>query len=120
MLAGRVVPQVAGDVDVDVRRCDPVEEEVTGAAADGDLLDHLLRVAGGALVVLASALGISVALATRPTPTASPPVAERDQAAIDHLCATTGERDPIVIPQLDGDVHDVDGLVAIHGHLFAG
>ena len=31
----------------------------------------------------------------------------------------TGEQDPIVIPQLDGDVHDVDGLVAIHGHLFA-
>ena len=30
-----------------------------------------------------------------------------------------GEHDPIVIPQLDGDVHDVDGLVAIHGHLFA-
>jgi anion-transporting ArsA/GET3 family ATPase len=46
-------------------------------------------------------------------------LAERDQAAIDHLCATTGERDPIVIPQLDGDVHDVDGLVAIHAHLFA-
>jgi anion-transporting ArsA/GET3 family ATPase len=46
-------------------------------------------------------------------------LAERDQAAIEHLCAATGERDPIVIPQLDGDVHDVDGLVAIHGHLFA-
>jgi anion-transporting ArsA/GET3 family ATPase len=46
-------------------------------------------------------------------------LAERDEAAIEHLCAATGERDPIVIPQLDGDVHDVDGLVAIHGHLFA-
>jgi anion-transporting ArsA/GET3 family ATPase len=46
-------------------------------------------------------------------------LAERDQAAIDHLRAETGERDPIVIPQLDGDVHDVDGLVAMHGHLFA-
>jgi anion-transporting ArsA/GET3 family ATPase len=46
-------------------------------------------------------------------------LAERDHAAIEHLCAQTGERDPIVIPQLDGDVHDVDGLVAIHGHLFA-
>ena len=46
-------------------------------------------------------------------------LAERDQAAIDHLRVETGERDPIVIPQLDGDVHDVDGLVAIHGHLFA-
>jgi len=47
-------------------------------------------------------------------------LAERDQAAIEHLCAETGEHDPIVIPQLDGDVHDVDGLVAIYAHLFAG
>ena len=27
--------------------------------------------------------------------------------------------DPVVVPQLDGDVHDVDGLVAVHAHLFA-
>jgi anion-transporting ArsA/GET3 family ATPase len=46
-------------------------------------------------------------------------LAERDHAAIGHLCEETGERNPIVIPQLDGDVHDVDGLVAIHAHLFA-
>jgi anion-transporting ArsA/GET3 family ATPase len=46
-------------------------------------------------------------------------LAERDQAAIDHLRAQTGEQDPIVIPQLDGDVHDVDGLVAVYAHLFA-
>ena len=46
-------------------------------------------------------------------------LAERDVAAIGHLCEETGECDPIVIPQLDGDVHDVDGLVAIHAHLFA-
>ncbi|MGZ4279840.1 MAG: hypothetical protein ACXVFK_19095, partial [Solirubrobacteraceae bacterium] len=46
-------------------------------------------------------------------------LAERDAAAIEHLRVETGEEDPIVIPQLDGDVHDVDGLVAIHAHLFA-
>ena len=46
-------------------------------------------------------------------------LAERDGAAIERLCAETGEQDPIVVPQLDGDVHDVDGLVAIHAHLFA-
>jgi anion-transporting ArsA/GET3 family ATPase len=46
-------------------------------------------------------------------------LAQRDGAAIEHLCAETGETDPVVIPQLDGDVHDVDGLVAIHRHLFA-
>ena len=46
-------------------------------------------------------------------------LAERDRAALEHLRRETGEGDPIVIPQLDGDVHDVDGLVAIHRHLFA-
>ena len=46
-------------------------------------------------------------------------LAQRDDAAIEHLCEATGEKNPIVIPQLDGDVHDVDGLVAIHAHLFA-
>ena len=46
-------------------------------------------------------------------------LAERDAAAIAHLRNETGERDPVLVPQLDGDVHDVDGLVAIHRHLFA-
>jgi hypothetical protein len=46
-------------------------------------------------------------------------LAQRDQVALEHLRRETGEPDPIVIPQLDGDVHDVDGLVAIHRHLFA-
>jgi anion-transporting ArsA/GET3 family ATPase len=46
-------------------------------------------------------------------------LAQRDQAALEHLRRETGEDDPIVIPQLDGDVHDVDGLVAIHRYLFA-
>ncbi len=33
--------------------------------------------------------------------------------------AELGDDDPIVVPHLDGDVHDVDGLVAVHRHLFA-
>ena len=44
--------------------------------------------------------------------------AERDAAAIERLCAETGEQDPVIVPELDGDVHDVDGLVAVHAHLF--
>jgi anion-transporting ArsA/GET3 family ATPase len=46
-------------------------------------------------------------------------LARRDAASIEHLCDRTGERDPFVVPQLDGDVHDVDGLVLVHRHLFA-
>ena len=46
-------------------------------------------------------------------------LAVRDAAAIERLRAETGDRDPVVVPQLAGDVHDIDGLVAVHAHLFA-
>jgi anion-transporting ArsA/GET3 family ATPase len=46
-------------------------------------------------------------------------LAVRDAAQIARLAAETGDADPLVVPQLDGDVHDVDGLVAVHRHLFA-
>ena len=45
-------------------------------------------------------------------------VATRDAAAIEWLREETGDEQPIVIPELDQDVHDVAGLVAIHAHLF--
>jgi anion-transporting ArsA/GET3 family ATPase len=45
-------------------------------------------------------------------------LAERDAAAIERLRAECGDPDPVVVPQLAGDVHDIDGLVAVHGHLF--
>lgn len=47
-------------------------------------------------------------------------LAERDEASIARLRRETGERHPIVVPELDGDVHDVAGLVAVHRWLFAG
>jgi anion-transporting ArsA/GET3 family ATPase len=46
-------------------------------------------------------------------------LADRDAAAIERLRAETGDPDPVVVPQLAGDVHDIDGLVAVHAHLFA-
>jgi anion-transporting ArsA/GET3 family ATPase len=46
-------------------------------------------------------------------------LARRDAAALVHLAQAVGDADPIVVPHLDGDVHDVDGLVLIHRHLFA-
>jgi anion-transporting ArsA/GET3 family ATPase len=45
-------------------------------------------------------------------------LAERDTAAIERLRAETGDPAPALVPQLAGDVHDIDGLVAIHAHLF--
>jgi anion-transporting ArsA/GET3 family ATPase len=46
-------------------------------------------------------------------------LAHRDSAAVEHLVAHLGDADPILVPHLDGDVHDVDGLVLVHRHLFA-
>jgi anion-transporting ArsA/GET3 family ATPase len=46
-------------------------------------------------------------------------LARRDRASIQRLKAETGDSDPVLVPLLEGDVHDVDGLVAVHRHLFA-
>jgi anion-transporting ArsA/GET3 family ATPase len=46
-------------------------------------------------------------------------LAARDAAAIARLRGAVGDDDPVVVPHLDGDVHDVDGLVLVHRHLFA-
>jgi anion-transporting ArsA/GET3 family ATPase len=46
-------------------------------------------------------------------------IAARDAEAIARLRDAVGDDDPVVVPHLAGDVHDVDGLVAVHRHLFA-
>jgi anion-transporting ArsA/GET3 family ATPase len=46
-------------------------------------------------------------------------LAARDAAAIARLRAALDERSPALVPHLPGDVHDVDGLVAMHRHLFS-
>jgi anion-transporting ArsA/GET3 family ATPase len=46
-------------------------------------------------------------------------LAHRDARAVQRLRREVGDDDPIVVPHLDGDVHDVDGLVLVHRHLFA-
>jgi anion-transporting ArsA/GET3 family ATPase len=44
-------------------------------------------------------------------------LAARDAAAVDRLRTVLGDPDPTLIPHLEGDVHDIDGLVAVHRHL---
>ncbi len=46
-------------------------------------------------------------------------LAHRDQRAIARLEQTLGISDPVLIPQLEGDVHDIEGLLGVHRHLFA-
>jgi len=46
-------------------------------------------------------------------------LAERDAANVEHLRSELGDPPTIVVPELDGDVHDVEGLALMRGHLFA-
>ena len=46
-------------------------------------------------------------------------LAERDAATIMRLKEETGELEPVIVPELAGDVHDVAGLIAIHNELFS-
>ena len=45
-------------------------------------------------------------------------LAARDQASIDRVVRATGDAEPVLVPELPGDVHDVDGLLGVHAHLF--
>jgi anion-transporting ArsA/GET3 family ATPase len=46
-------------------------------------------------------------------------LAERDAANVAHLQSELGGPPTIVVPELDGDVHDVEGLALVREHLFA-
>jgi anion-transporting ArsA/GET3 family ATPase len=46
-------------------------------------------------------------------------LARRDRASVQLLMRELGERHPLLVPQLDGDVQDLAGLEFIAGHLFA-
>jgi len=65
----------------------------------GDLADDLARKVGTAAAELTA-------------------LAEREQASLARLRETLGEPPTIVVPELDGDVHDMDGLALMREHLF--
>jgi anion-transporting ArsA/GET3 family ATPase len=46
-------------------------------------------------------------------------LAERDRDSIERLVRELGEPDPILVPHLAGDVHDIQGLIHVERHLFA-
>jgi anion-transporting ArsA/GET3 family ATPase len=72
-------------------------------------------------VAIAAELGGDAALARKVARTLREfrVLAHRDARAVTRLRREVGDDDPIVVPHLDGDVHDVDGLVLVHRHLFA-
>ena len=46
-------------------------------------------------------------------------LAKRDRANIERLADRLGEPSMILVPYLDSDVHDIDGLQRIERYLFA-
>jgi anion-transporting ArsA/GET3 family ATPase len=46
-------------------------------------------------------------------------LAARDAASLERLMTELDVDDPVIVPLLEGDVHDVDGLAQVHLHLFA-
>jgi anion-transporting ArsA/GET3 family ATPase len=47
-------------------------------------------------------------------------LARREVASVERLREELGEPPMILVPELDGDVHDAEGLALMRGHLFAG
>ena len=71
-------------------------------------------------VARAAARRRSATRSPRRSPRASPTcslLAARDAEAIERLKAELDEPDPIVVPRLDGEVQDIDGLLALRDAL---
>src|SRR4051794_25631751 len=66
------------------------------------------------------ALGPELAAKVRAAAAEVQVLAVRDAAAVERLRSELGDDEPVLIPHLEGDVHDVDGLVAMYRHLFGG
>ena len=68
---------------------------------------------------LAPVLGEALAAKVARTVADAQVLAARDVAAITRLRAELDEREPILVPLMDTDIHDIAGLVAVQRHLFA-
>ncbi len=106
-------------------RHDPVEEAIffhrklrDAAMPFGGLVVNRLHVAQAGDGDLTDVLGEDLAgrVATAAHELAA--LAEREAASIERLRTELGDPPTIVVPELDGDVHDVEGLALVRGHLF--
>ena len=76
------------------------------------------RVRGAVRGEVPSGLPAELAAKVREAAADRDDLAARDVKAIERLETELGVAAAAVVPQLSGDVHDVDGLVALHAHLF--
>jgi anion-transporting ArsA/GET3 family ATPase len=107
-------------------RHDPVEEAIffhrklaDASMPFGGLVVNRMHVAQEADGPLPAELGDDLAgrVATAAHELAA--LAEREAAYVEHLRSELGDPPTIVVPELDGDVHDVEGLALMREHLFA-
>ncbi len=108
-------------------RHDPVEEAIFfhRKLADADMpfgglvVNRLHQAQDGALsAAVATELGESLAGRVTTAAHELAALAERDAANVEHLRSRLGDPPTIVVPELDGDVHDVEGLALVRGYLF--
>jgi anion-transporting ArsA/GET3 family ATPase len=111
-------------------RHDPVEEAIffhrkLASAAmpfGGLVVNRLHRVSdldGPPSPALADALGASLAGRVERSAHELAALAAREADNLEHLRSRLGDPPTIVIPELDDDVHDVEGLALVRSHLFA-
>jgi anion-transporting ArsA/GET3 family ATPase len=111
-------------------RHDPVEEAIyfhsklrDAAMPFGGVVVNRVHTAtglAGALpAALADALGDALAPRVESSARELSALAARDDANLVRLLERLGDPPAIVVPELDDDVHDVDGLARVRGHLFA-
>lgn len=101
---------------------EPVEEAIFFGAAlrraglrfGALVVNRVHAPVGGAAAIADPALAAKVVEAAAEVDV----LAARDAAAVARLHAELGGEAPTLVPHLDADVHDVDGLVAVHRHLF--
>jgi anion-transporting ArsA/GET3 family ATPase len=109
-------------------RHDPVEEAIffhrklaDAGMPFGGLVVNRLHDAGSADGAgdLAAALGDDLASRVAAAAHELAALAEREAASLERLRDQLGDPPTIVVPELDGDIHDVEGLALVRGHLFA-
>ncbi|MEA2275791.1 MAG: hypothetical protein QOC78_751 [Solirubrobacteraceae bacterium] len=106
-------------------RHDPVEEAVylhrrlaESGMPFGGVVVNRVHTAAPADVDLGPELGEALAARVAHSAHELAALAERDAAAVADLLETLGDPPSILVPELDDEVHDVDGLARVRAHLF--
>jgi len=112
-------------------RHDPAEEAIhfhrklsEAAMPFGGLVVNRVHAAaeldGELPAALAAELGADLAQRVDASARELAALAARDAAEVERLLVELGDPPAIVVPELDDDVHDVEGLVQVREHLFPG